>query len=158
LIHLSTTCVDGAENDFKPFVETFFKEDIDAAESADDCTRPTIIYAAYFEVPSSIKGYDYVQNQNGPIYSCCGPFNELDYDESIRQSRLLYQKLYPEDEFLPKAPEPEEIIIGDEDATESNINLGVLADLITPETSTNKESDANAESIPENVQNETQDT
>lgn len=55
---------------------------------------------------------------------------ELDYDESIRQTKLLYEKMYPGDEFLPKAPEPEEIIIGDEDATEGNVNLGALADLI----------------------------
>lgn len=55
---------------------------------------------------------------------------ELDYDESIRQTKLLYEKMYPGDEFLPKAPEPEEIIFGDDDATEGTVNLGVLADLI----------------------------
>jgi Rab proteins geranylgeranyltransferase component A len=56
---------------------------------------------------------------------------ELDYDESIHQSRLLYAKMYPDDEFLPKAPEPEEIVMpGDEDAGVGNINLGALADLI----------------------------
>lgn len=41
--------------------------------------------------------------------------------------------MYPGDEFLPKAPEPEEIIIGDEDATEGNVNLGALADLVEQE-------------------------
>ena len=55
---------------------------------------------------------------------------ELDYDESIRQTKLLYEKMYPDDEFLPKAPEPEEIIIGDEDGTEGGVNLGPLADLV----------------------------
>lgn len=55
---------------------------------------------------------------------------ELDYDESIKQSRELYEKMYPDDEFLPKAPEPEEIVIGDEDVGECSVNLGVLADLI----------------------------
>lgn len=54
---------------------------------------------------------------------------ELDYDESIRQAKLLYEKMYPDDEFLPKAPEPEEIIIGDEDV-EGNVNLGALAGLV----------------------------
>lgn len=54
----------------------------------------------------------------------------MDYDESIKQSKLLYEKIYPGDEFLPKAPEPEEIIMGDEDATAGNVNLGVLADLV----------------------------
>lgn len=38
--------------------------------------------------------------------------------------------MYPEDEFLPKAPEPEEIIIGDEDGADGTVNLGVLADLV----------------------------
>lgn len=55
---------------------------------------------------------------------------ELDYDESIKQTKLLYEKMYPGDEFLPKAPEPEEIIIGDEDGTDESVNLGALADLV----------------------------
>jgi RAB protein geranylgeranyltransferase component A len=126
LVHLSTPFKKGAQNDLKDFVDTFFREDY----SSDDDTKPTVIYSAYFEVPSSIKGHNYVDSQNGPIFYCCGPFAELDYDESIRQSRLLYSKMYPDDEFLPKAPEPEEIIIGDEDETNSSVNLGVLADLV----------------------------
>lgn len=65
---------------------------------------------------------------------------ELDYDESIRQTKLLYEKMYPGDEFLPKAPEPDEIIIGDEDATEGNVNLGALADLIDDKPSIDDES------------------
>lgn len=98
--------------------------------STENDEKPTIIYSAYFEVPSSLNEFDYVEKQEGPIYQCCGPFMELDYDESIRQSKLLYQKMYPEDEFLPKAPEPEEIIIGDEDLDNANLNLGVLTDLV----------------------------
>lgn len=31
---------------------------------------------------------------------------------------------------MPKAPEPEEIIIGDEDGADGTVNLGVLADLV----------------------------
>lgn len=92
--------------------------------------KPTILFSSFFEVPSSDKTVESFENQSGPIYTCCGPFMELDYDESIRQTKLLYERMYPGDEFLPKAPEPEEIIIGDEDATEANVNLGVLADLI----------------------------
>lgn len=129
LIHLSTTCKEGAQKDFEQFIETFFRENFDSLECEDD-SKPTIIYSAFFEIPGSVRGHDYVTNQNGPIYSCCGPFMELDYDESIRQSRLLYSKMYPEDEFLPKAPEPEEIVIGDDDGSDGNVNLGVLADLI----------------------------
>jgi hypothetical protein len=150
LIHLSTPYREGAENDLKEFVEAFFNID---HSNEEDVTKPTIIYSAYFEIPSSIKGHNYIDSQEGPIYYCCGTFSELDYDESIRQSRLLYSKMYPDDEFLPKAPEPEEIIIGDEDEKNPNINLGVLADLVTE----NKEvEDIMKECKPEKINSEEQ--
>lgn len=114
------------------------------ADPSGDFSKPTILYEAYFEIPSSRKDVNYSENQNGPMYFCCGVFNELDYDESIIQARKLYEKMYPEDEFLPKAPEPEEIIIGDEDATEGSVNLGVLADLVErDEESENQETNEN---------------
>lgn len=127
LVHLSITSRDGAKNDFKSFVESFFSDNV----AKNDDTKPTIIFSCYFEVPASKKGENLCELQSGPIYKCCGPFMELDYDESIKQTKTLYEKIYPGDEFLPKAPEPEEIIIGEEDATEGAINLGVLADLVT---------------------------
>lgn len=152
LVHLFTSHKEGAEKDLQPFFDTFLKHD-DNNTGDDDDTKPTILYSAYFEIPSSVKGHDYLSHQNGPIYTCCGTFLELDYDESIRQSRLLYSKMYPDEEFLPKAPEPEEIIIGDEDAN-SSVNIGVLADLITENTKNipeNTEVDTNAESIVKNT-------
>lgn len=126
MTHLSTTCNDGAEKDFKSFIETFYRDSVDA----EDDQKPTILFAAFFEVPSSKTCENAADNQSGPIYTSSGPYMELDYDESIRQTMLLYSKMYPEDEFLPKAPEPEEIIIGDEDGTEGAVNLGALADLV----------------------------
>lgn len=131
---MSISCRDGAKQDLQSFVETFFREDV-KAETDEDDSKPTIIFSSYFEIPSSTKGNDSAKDQSGPIYTSCGPFMELDYDESIRQAKLLYEKMYPGDEFLPKAPEPEEIIIGDEDATDGNVNLGALADLVDQENS-----------------------
>jgi hypothetical protein len=137
LVHLSTSFQDGARADLKPFIETFLRHDHN--DESEDDSKPTILYSAYFEVPASIRGHDYISEQNGPIYSCGGTFCELDYDESIKQSRMLYSKMYPDDEFLPKAPEPEEIIIGDtEDDREGTVNLGVLADLIAESTETSE--------------------
>lgn len=128
LVHLSTAYQNGAKRDLETFVDSFFS--VEFNESSEDNPKPTILFSSFFEIPSSSKGVDASEAQSGPIYTCSGPFLELDYDESIRQTKLLYEKMYPGEEFLPKAPEPEEIIIGDEDATESGVNLGVLADLI----------------------------
>lgn len=126
MTHLSTTFCDGAKQDLQLFVETFFRAD---TCTDDDDTKPTILFSAFFEIPSSTKDAD-LSNQSGPIYTCSGPFMELDYEESIRQTKNLYEKMYPNDEFLPKAPEPEEIIIGDEDGADGTVNLGALADLV----------------------------
>lgn len=135
---MSITHRDGAKKDLKSFVETFFRED-KRSEAEEDDSKPTILFSTYFELPSSTKGGNLSEDQAGPIYSCCGPFMELDYDESIRQTTLLYEKMYPGDEFLPKAPEPEEIIIGDEDATEGNVNLGALSDFVNQNASESPE-------------------
>lgn len=57
--------------------------------------------------------------------------------------------MYPEDEFLPKAPEPEEIIIGDEDPADGTVNLGVLADLVEPEADEAKKTDDSDQTVKE---------
>lgn len=144
LVHLSITRRDGAKKDFQSFVETFFRDDV-AGDTVECDAKPTILFSSYFEIPSSAKGVDASESQSGPIYTCSGPFMELDYDESIRQTKLLYEKMYPGDEFLPKAPEPDEIIIGDEDATEGNVNLGALADLIDDKPSIDDKSSTETE-------------
>ena len=48
------------------------------------------------------------------IHFCNGPYYELDYDLTIDHARTICKLLYPDDEFLPRAPDPEEIIIGGE--------------------------------------------
>lgn len=142
LIHLSTPTVHGAKKDFDDFVNNSLRNDADASG---DFSAPTILYQVYFEIPSSRKGVDHSANQNGPIFSCCGVFSELDYDESIAQARKLYEKMYPDDEFLPKAPEPEEIVVGDEDPADGTVNLGVLADLVEPEEAVKQNDDDSAD-------------
>lgn len=40
-----------------------------------------------------------------------GPDFALDYDGSIAEAKEMFLTLYPDEEFLPRAPEPEEIIM-----------------------------------------------
>lgn len=54
-------------------------------------------------------------------YITCGPYFELDFDESIRQAKKIFAQIYEEEEFLPRAPDPEEIIIEGDNPTEPNI-------------------------------------
>ena len=129
----------------KPFVDALFK----TTQEVEDESMPLIIYSAYFNIPSSSGSSS---SSEGPIYSCCGPFYELDYDETIKQSQMLYETIYPNEEFLPRAPDPEEIIFGDDkddDAVHvSKVNLGVLADLLN-ENEENLEAEIKEETIDE---------
>ena len=46
------------------------------------------------------------------LHFCSGPEFELDYDEAIANAKVIFQKMYGSEEFLPRAPDPEEIILG----------------------------------------------
>lgn len=50
-----------------------------------------------------------------PIFCTSTPYYELDYDKSITSAREIFAKLYADAEFLPRAPDPEEIVIEGED-------------------------------------------
>ena len=46
------------------------------------------------------------------IFYCNGPYFELDYDLTIEHAKQICKQIYPDEDFLPRAPDPEEIIIG----------------------------------------------
>ena len=53
------------------------------------------------------------------LYLTTGPHFELDYDMTIANARQIYSAMYPDDPFLPRAPDPEEIILGEPDDSEN---------------------------------------
>lgn len=129
LTHITTPKVQDAKTDLQPFVDQLFKKSL---ESGDEDNKPTLLYSLYFNIPCSS---DYsVDDQEGPIYTCCGPYFEVDYDETLEQSEKLFRKIFPNEEYLPKAPDADEILFGDDDGKDvGNINLGVLANIIQEE-------------------------
>ena len=51
------------------------------------------------------------------IWTAAGPAHELDFDIDIEQAKEIYKGMFPGEEFLPRAPDPEEIAFGDEETT-----------------------------------------
>merc|ERR1712192_119836 len=51
-------------------------------------------------------------------FLAAGPRHELDLTLAIEAARSVHKRLYPEEEFLPRAPDPEEILIGGGEAEE----------------------------------------
>ncbi|KAM7342398.1 rab escort protein [Cochliomyia hominivorax] len=103
IFHLTTPAVsDEPSTDLQPFVEQVFNT---------SPTAPKILYSSYF----SIASYDLENNLSSLIYNTAPPYYELDYDLSIENARSIFSKLYKDVEFLPRAPDPEEIVIEGED-------------------------------------------
>ena len=54
-------------------------------------------------------------------FLAAGPKHELDLALAIEAARSVHKRLYPEEEFLPRAPDPEEILIGGGEAEENSM-------------------------------------
>ena len=57
-------------------------------------------------------------------FLAAGPRHELDLTLAIEAARSVHKRLYPEEEFLPRAPDPEEILIGGGEADEKEPESG----------------------------------
>ena len=51
------------------------------------------------------------ETENETLYLTSGPQFEVDYDQTIENAKNIYQSMFPEEPFLPRAPDPEEIIL-----------------------------------------------
>ncbi|XP_034936778.1 rab proteins geranylgeranyltransferase component A 1 [Chelonus insularis] len=75
--------------------------------------KPRVLWSLYLNLPAS----DIKLSNSAPknIHLCSGPDLELDFDFAVNQAKEIFKTMYPDDDFLPRAPDPEEIVLeGDE--------------------------------------------
>lgn len=143
LVHI--TCrsrTDAPKSDIEPYESLLFSEN----ESAD------VLWSMYFNIPSCMRCLNAVQTPSN-CHIACSPYFELDYDETIRKAREIFMTIYENEEFLPRAPDPEQIIIEGDNPTAplqsmiAELNL----DLLSSDTETNNPVEPSA--TEPNVQN-----
>lgn len=103
---------------------------------------PKILWSMYLSVPDS-NNLDLGKNAPKNLFICPGPDLDLDYDQSIKKAKAIFTSMYPNDEFLPRAPDPEEIILGD-DREDGESSKGFSEDGKEKETSVSQQ-DASAD-------------
>lgn len=121
---------DAPKSDIEPYEQLLFND-------SDD-----VLWSMYFNIPSCRQCIDSVKLPTN-TFVACGPYFELDYDESIGVAKKLFTQIYGTDEeFLPRAPDPEEIIIEGDNPTDPPADpfLSDLSDL-NAESSMNAPSD-----------------
>lgn len=132
LVHVTCRArSDAPKSDIEPYEQLLFNDHDDHYD---------VLWSMYFNIPSCRQCIDSVKlPTNG--FVACGPYFELDYDESIRKAKRLFTQIYGADEeFLPRAPDPEEIIIEGDNPTDPP--AWIVADL----------NDVNAESSNTTIQ------
>ncbi|XP_050532576.1 rab proteins geranylgeranyltransferase component A 1 [Daktulosphaira vitifoliae] len=135
ILHMTTRQVDNAFNDLKPAVDkllhcdfadgTTTRIDTDTQSTQTpkekDTTasntklndqanilKPQLLYSLYFNCPETSE-YDLSRNVPSNVHLCSGPDLEIDYEFAVKQAKTIFSSMYPNSEFLPRAPDPEEL-------------------------------------------------
>ncbi|KAM6984357.1 rab proteins geranylgeranyltransferase component A 1 [Tautogolabrus adspersus] len=106
LVHLTCQSVGSAYEDLSPVVTKMFR----TPESPEQENCPSVHWCLYFNVADGsgleVEGYDLPSN----VYVCSGPDSALGHDHAIKQAESIFQKILPDEDFCPPAPNPEDII------------------------------------------------
>ncbi|XP_028839582.1 rab proteins geranylgeranyltransferase component A 1 [Denticeps clupeoides] len=112
LVHLTCSSTGTAREDLGPVVSRMFYEPATPGDepAGDDRTRPTVLWGVYFSMrdTSQMDSSEYHLPSN--VHVCTGPDASLGSDYSIKLAESIFQKLLPDEEFCPPAPNPEDII------------------------------------------------
>lgn len=108
-----------AEDELMPIVKKIFSQnsktdnnDVKVNKDKDE----SIIWEFYYHQPTTSKSSDkdnYFLIKKDEVIGLQitePPSDDIDYNYSIREAEQIFKKLCPEDEFLPRAPDPDEII------------------------------------------------
>lgn len=89
-----------AKLDLFPTVERIFGNDI----------SESIVWSFYYH---QLCGSEYepvdTTGSNG-LHITSPPSNDIDYEHNIKEAELIFSRMCPDQEFLPRAPDPDEII------------------------------------------------
>ena len=83
--------------------------------------KDKILYTVDYKINTEVY-CDPISKQCGNVFACSGPQFELDYGLAISNAKKVYETMFPGEEFLPRAPDPEEIIIGGGEPEEEEKN------------------------------------
>ncbi|XP_030294247.1 rab proteins geranylgeranyltransferase component A 1 [Sparus aurata] len=106
LVHLTCQSVGSAYEDLSPVVTRMFH----TPESHDQENCPSVLWCLYFNMADGSGLEAEGHNLPSNVYMCSGPDGGLGHEHAIKQAESIFQKILPEEDFCPPAPNPEDII------------------------------------------------
>lgn len=89
-------------------------EEAARGEAGEDSPKPQVLWSLYLNLPASDIKLNESAAEN--LHLCSGPDLELDFDFAVNQAKNIFKSMYPDEDFLPRAPDPEEIVLEGEEA------------------------------------------
>ncbi|KAJ6663311.1 hypothetical protein lerEdw1_010447 [Lerista edwardsae] len=111
LVHLTCSSVRTAKEDLEPVVGQLFNLATETDSESSEVQKPRILWAVYFNMRDS-SGIERTSYDNLPsnAYVCSGPDTALGNDTAVKQAEAIFQEMFPNEEFCPPPPNPEDII------------------------------------------------
>ncbi|KAG8194753.1 hypothetical protein JTE90_026397 [Oedothorax gibbosus] len=100
-----------AEDDLKAAVDLLFNtENTNSSGDAKSKQKPNLLWVTYYNQKDT-SPVDLNANLPDGIFLTSSPDLELDYEHAVKQAREIFDAIFPGEEFLPRAPDPEDILI-----------------------------------------------
>lgn len=109
VVYFITRKVKGAEADLKPYAERVF--DMSGGDQTAATDKPKCLWSVFYNVRDTSAP---AGSAAAAVHVCAGPDAGLDFDRAVHQAEQIFHKICPGAEFLPRAPDPEEIVFEDE--------------------------------------------
>ena len=97
-----------AKKDLLPIARRLFRLESES-EVGLTSEKPALLWCCFFN--QTYVDCSNVCNSFKNMYVTSPPCNELDYDSAIAEARQIFSEMYPNEEFLPRAPDYHEIVI-----------------------------------------------
>ncbi|XP_061596449.1 rab proteins geranylgeranyltransferase component A 1 [Cololabis saira] len=112
LLHLTCQSSGSAHDDLSPLVTRMFNTGESAHRGSEEqlTARPSVLWCLYFNMVdgSSLVAEGHRLPSN--VHLCSGPDGSLSHEHAVKQAESIFQKILPDEEFCPPAPNPEDII------------------------------------------------
>lgn len=89
-----------AKIDLNPIINQIFKDDI----------KDAIIWKFYYQQLTGPQTGLIKTDEIDGLFITSPPSNDIDYSHCISEAKQIFDKMFPNQEFLPRAPDPDEII------------------------------------------------
>ncbi|CAF0907292.1 unnamed protein product [Brachionus calyciflorus] len=108
-----------SRENFEKCIETFFN----IGEL--DENKPNVLFSCFYSHIDSdyfVHELDKISNRPNNLHFVSGCQPKLDFDHHVEQAKKIFNDICPNDEFMPKPPDPEDIIFGDETENKNEIS------------------------------------